>query len=162
MTKASEVLDTLIESLEGLRDPIDKLQELESENDRLRRQLDALEQLRPHWAKGHSEDSLQAAVAQMWDALGAKNQSDAVMRIKLLRRTRPDDNKLLVIDPKSSHASVVSDIVRRTVAETRKALQAEAQAEADDAAAKLVASLIQRISVRQVLSAVTGWDTNDG
>lgn len=53
-------------------------------------EIAALEALRPHWAQGHSSDSVAAqastaALSQIWEALGATNQTEAMERVKLLQ-----------------------------------------------------------------------------
>lgn len=51
----------------------------------------ALEKLRPHWAKGYTDDGVAAqcatnALQTLWDLLRAKNQTEAVAELhKLLR-----------------------------------------------------------------------------
>lgn len=57
--------------------------------DSLQRQVDALEALRPHWAQGHSDDSIAAqtataALAQLWEMLGANNQTEAAGKLRAL------------------------------------------------------------------------------
>lgn len=49
----------------------------------LRERVNALEQMRPHWAKGYSNDSVaaqvtSAALARLWELLGVTSQTDAV------------------------------------------------------------------------------------
>ncbi len=58
----------------------------------LRRKEDAiraLERLRPHWARGFSSDSIAAQTAtialnQLWEMLGARNQTEAVQKLRSL------------------------------------------------------------------------------
>ena len=59
----------------------------------LHRQIEALEALRPHWAQGHTTDSVVAQVAtgatlQLWDMLGVTNQTDAVVELRALQNER--------------------------------------------------------------------------
>ena len=65
-------------------------EELDRQQDRiaeLKKQNEALEQLRPYWAKGFSNDSVAAqctvsAMSELHKLLGANNQTDAVIKIK--------------------------------------------------------------------------------
>lgn len=73
----------------------DRVTELEAENARLRRQVAALESLRPHWAEGHSSDSAAAqtktsALAQVWSLLGVENQTDAMIALRSLAASAPN------------------------------------------------------------------------
>lgn len=59
------------------------------ENAGLREQVEYLESLRPHWAKGYSSDSIAAqtstsALVELWKMLGVKNQTMAVQRLREL------------------------------------------------------------------------------
>lgn len=74
----------------------DHFDEMESEIDRLKSDLyhakqsvEALESLRPHWAKGYSSDSMAAqcttaALAGLWQMLGVDNQTAAMDRLRKL------------------------------------------------------------------------------
>jgi len=49
--------------------------------------LAELEAMRPHWAQGHTTDSLVAlsatnALSELWQIMGVDNQTDAVARLK--------------------------------------------------------------------------------
>lgn len=62
--------------------------------DALHTQVERLEALRPHWAQGHSDDSIAAqhatnALNQLWSLLGAKNQTQAVQELSKLVSTFP-------------------------------------------------------------------------
>lgn len=62
---------------------------LQLENSRLTDRVGALESLRPHWAKGHSADSVAAqastaALSQLWSILGVDNQTAAVAAARRL------------------------------------------------------------------------------
>ena len=67
-------------------------QEIESLRDECRRLTDrneALEGLRPHWAKGYSSDSMAAqsatgALSQLWKTLGAHDQTQAMTKLREL------------------------------------------------------------------------------
>lgn len=55
--------------------------------DELTQEIQGLEALRPHWAKGFSSDSVAAqtqavALSQIWEALGVKDQTSALMKLK--------------------------------------------------------------------------------
>lgn len=59
----------------------------------LQAQIDALELLRPHWAKGYSSDSIAAqttitALNQIWSILGVDNQTAAMDRLRQLTATK--------------------------------------------------------------------------
>ncbi len=56
----------------------------------LERSVKTLESLRPHWAQGYTSDSIAAqgsiaSLAQLWDMLGATNQTEAVERVTILQ-----------------------------------------------------------------------------
>ena len=56
----------------------------------LQRSVTALETLRPAWAMGHTSDSVAAqasaaALAQVWRALGAANQTEAMVALRGLQ-----------------------------------------------------------------------------
>jgi benzoyl-CoA reductase/2-hydroxyglutaryl-CoA dehydratase subunit BcrC/BadD/HgdB len=60
---------------------------LANEIERLRRKVNALEGMRPHWAQGYTSDSIAAqtsiaALSQIWKLLGADNQTDAIHFLK--------------------------------------------------------------------------------
>lgn len=55
----------------------------------LQAKIDALERLRPHWAKGFTSDSIAAqttitALNQIWSMLGVDNQTAAMDRLRQL------------------------------------------------------------------------------
>lgn len=62
----------------------------------LERKVEALESLRPVWAQGFTSDS-QAAQAwasstkQLWDLLGVRNQTHAVLKLRAANTTQPAD-----------------------------------------------------------------------
>lgn len=61
----------------------DKLAALAADVSRVSRSVAALEELRPHWAQGHTSDSVAAqvttvALGQLWRILGVTNQTEAV------------------------------------------------------------------------------------
>lgn len=71
-----------------------KLQELINENYNLKRQVEALEQLRPLWAQGYTSDGQAAqatgnALTQLWEMLGADNQTAAVAQLNKLKSAPP-------------------------------------------------------------------------
>ena len=56
----------------------------------LRERVVALEKLRPHWAKGYTNDSVAAqmcaaALSNLWEALEVKNQTEAIQQIERLQ-----------------------------------------------------------------------------
>lgn len=56
---------------------------------KMRDQIDHLESLRPHWAKGYSSDSVAAqvnltALMQLWELLGVSDQTAAVLKMTSL------------------------------------------------------------------------------
>lgn len=56
----------------------------------LERSVKTLESLRPHWAQGYTSDSMAAqastaALSQLWEMLGATNQTEAVQRVTILQ-----------------------------------------------------------------------------
>lgn len=62
---------------------------LQAELDEARQSIKALESLRPHWAQGYSSDSMAAqsktaALSDIWEALGASNQTEAMGRLRKL------------------------------------------------------------------------------
>ena len=70
----------VVEGAKLIRQQADKIAELEKQNE-------ALEQLRPYWAKGFSNDSVAAqctvsAMSELHKLLGVNNQTDAVIKIK--------------------------------------------------------------------------------
>ncbi|MES2783604.1 MAG: hypothetical protein V4657_12480 [Pseudomonadota bacterium] len=53
----------------------------------LKQQKEYIESMRPHWAQGYSDDSMAAqastgALAEVWDMLGVKNQTDCMARLR--------------------------------------------------------------------------------
>lgn len=68
----------------------DRIEELEAKLARSERHNEALEELRPVWAQGWTGDSQAAqvsssALAQLWEMLGASNQTQAVEALAELR-----------------------------------------------------------------------------
>jgi len=62
---------------------------LAAENKALRDQVERLEKLRPHWAKGYTSDGVAAqcatgALQSLWDLLGAKHQTEAMQKLRAL------------------------------------------------------------------------------
>jgi hypothetical protein len=56
-----------------------------------KRRVDALEELRPHWTQGYSDDSIAAqaataALAQVWRILGAEDQTQCMEKLGSLFR----------------------------------------------------------------------------
>lgn len=59
------------------------------ERDEALERVAALEQLRPHWAKGYTSDSATAqaataALTELWKLLGVENQTMAVLRLRAM------------------------------------------------------------------------------
>lgn len=80
--------DLLVEEFQALRD------EAEAQSLRADQYRDYCESMRPHWAKGYTDDSMAAqaqttALAQLWDALGVKDQTAAIQRVKKLLDQEP-------------------------------------------------------------------------
>jgi hypothetical protein len=70
-----------------------RIKALEAENARLERANEALEQLRPVWAQGWTEDSMAAqasssALSELWEMLGAGNQTQAVSTLAAFRQAQ--------------------------------------------------------------------------
>ena len=68
----------------------DRIEELEAKLARSERRNEALEELRPVWAQGWTDDSQAAqgssnALAQLWEMLGASNQTQAVEALAELK-----------------------------------------------------------------------------
>jgi len=66
-----------------------KKAELKAEIIRLQSNIEVLEAMRPHWAKGYSSDSMAAqaqtcALSQVWTALGVDNQTDCMEKLRRL------------------------------------------------------------------------------
>lgn len=66
---------------------VNEVETLRSTNRRLTDSIAALEKLRPHWAQGHTSDSIAAqvnlaATVGMWEALGVSDQTEAMQRIR--------------------------------------------------------------------------------
>ena len=64
----------------------------------LQRRVTALETLRPAWAMGHTSDSVAAqasaaALAQVWCALGAANQTEAMVALRGLQEANAKQHK---------------------------------------------------------------------
>ncbi len=62
----------------------------------LERKVDALESLRPVWAQGFTSDSRAAqtwasAAKQLWDLLGVRNQTEAVLKLRAQSTPQPAD-----------------------------------------------------------------------
>ena len=71
----------------------DRIEELEGKLARSERYNEALEELRPVWAQGWTDDSQAAqvsssALAQLWEMLGASNQTQAVEALAKLKGTK--------------------------------------------------------------------------
>lgn len=54
---------------------------------------EVMEQLRPHWAQGYSDDSMAAqastsALSEIWVALGVDNQTDAMEKLRELKENQ--------------------------------------------------------------------------
>ena len=69
-----------------------RLTSLNEENDSI---ITHLESLRPHWAKGYTDESVAAqaatgALTELWEMLGVKNQTQAALAIESLQ-ARTDD-----------------------------------------------------------------------
>lgn len=79
-----------------------KILELKAENKALKEELSKkddiiqyIEDLRPHWASGHSSDGVAAqcsyaALTTLWQMINVKNQTEAVIRILQLISTEKD------------------------------------------------------------------------
>jgi hypothetical protein len=68
----------------------DENNDVVNETERLRRQVEALEALRPVWAQGHTNDGLAAqtfgnALSEIWRLLGVRDQTGAVAAIRDLQ-----------------------------------------------------------------------------
>ena len=68
----------------------DRIEELEGKLARLVRKIEGLEALRPVWAHGWTDDSVAAqtssnALSQLWEMLGAKDQTQAVATLAELK-----------------------------------------------------------------------------
>ena len=68
----------------------DRIEELEGKLARLVRKIEGLEALRPVWAHGWTDDSVAAqtssnALSQLWEMLGAKDQTQAVAALEELK-----------------------------------------------------------------------------
>lgn len=81
------------EARERLRKLIEPVEEYisvaEQEICELRLSVKTLEDLRPHWAKGYSSDSMAAqastaALSDIWTAIGASNQTECMDKIASL------------------------------------------------------------------------------
>lgn len=77
----------------GVSKYIAKLREevsvVSSDNERLENTISALEELRPHWAQGYTDDSMAAqastnAKADMWKLLNASSQTEAMSKLRTL------------------------------------------------------------------------------
>ena len=96
LTEHSFLKDTeiaMMPVINMLRQQADRIAELEKQNE-------ALEQLRPYWAKGFSNDSVAAqctvsAMSELHKLLGANNQTDAVIKIKQQQKRIAELEKLL-------------------------------------------------------------------
>lgn len=79
------------------------VQEIEELRDKCRCLTDshsALEQQRPYWAKGYSSDSVAAqsatgAISQLWELLGANNQTTAITNLRSLKNDNTKQRELL-------------------------------------------------------------------
>lgn len=81
-----KVAEKAVEEISVLHTRIDKLED----------ELEGLESLRPHWAQGFTEDSVaaqssQAALSQLWELIGAKDQTQAVQILKASKENNHPD-----------------------------------------------------------------------
>jgi hypothetical protein len=65
---------------------------------RLKGRIEHLEEIRPHWAKGYSGDSIAAqaatgALSSLWKQLGVRNQTDAEQMISRLMKNRERERR---------------------------------------------------------------------
>ena len=77
-----EIADEMLDARLGTRAVDARVAELE-------KQVAALEELRPHWAKGYTSDSMAAqgatgALQSLWKMLGAKDQTQAALKLNAL------------------------------------------------------------------------------
>jgi hypothetical protein len=93
----------LAKSLE--HEAADEIERLRAERDAAVSKLYNLEALRPHWAKGHSTDSVAAQVAtsalsQVWTFLGVSDQTQCVQKLRavLAERDRLREALQLIAD----------------------------------------------------------------
>ncbi|MGY2429595.1 hypothetical protein [Pseudomonas tolaasii] len=68
---------------------------MQDEIDELRNKVEALEAMRPHWAKGYTSDSVAAqgqtsALSQVWEALGVNDQTACILKLRALITTAGD------------------------------------------------------------------------
>ncbi len=82
------------EEVDALRAVDERLVEMQLKHDtrikELEEKLTVLEAARPHWAQGYTSDGVaaqvsSAALSQIWDQLGAKNQTDAMEALSMLK-----------------------------------------------------------------------------
>lgn len=105
-------------------DPAMLLEAVEKQNEdlahqveTLRAQVEHLESLRPHWAKGFSSDSIAAqgqttALNQLWALLGVKDQTAAVDALKkLTAKPLPDLAFLRSVEAKGEEGVVINRMV---------------------------------------------------
>ncbi|NTF69398.1 hypothetical protein [Rhizobium rhizogenes] len=74
-----------VEELDGEPQLVDRLREAQAK-------IEALESMRPHWAKGYSSDGIAAqvtaaALSTIWKLLGVDNQTAAMEKLRDLIKT---------------------------------------------------------------------------
>lgn len=67
----------------------DEIERLEEKINELEVSNKYLEEMRPHWAKGYTSDGVAAQTSfgslnALWELLGVNNQTDAVIKLRLL------------------------------------------------------------------------------
>jgi hypothetical protein len=91
-------MSDIVRDIMKLRNPeapeaADEIERLRAERDAAVSKLYNLEALRPHWAKGHSTDSVAAQVAtsalsQVWTFLGVSDQTQCVQKLRAVLAER--------------------------------------------------------------------------
>lgn len=85
--QARELLRKSVSPVENYIEATERLVcELRSE---LKQTNQYVEEMRPHWAQGYSDDSMAAqastsALAEVWSALGVNNQTDCMQKLRLI------------------------------------------------------------------------------
>jgi hypothetical protein len=87
--KLSEVLEHGEWQIDQMEDQANRVPELEE-------QIKSLEELRPVWAQGFTNDSMAAqananAISDVWALLGATNQTEAMEKLRKLLEKEPTD-----------------------------------------------------------------------
>ena len=166
--RAGEVLERLrgrpdaIEDVDRLRDEAaDLITAFLAQNAALRGRVEAMEHLRPIWAHGWTDDSAAAqasgsALAQLWQMLGASNQTEAVTKLRALlaqnAALRAERDALIECNGQASvRAESAEDRAEAAEAE-RDALRAERD-DWQEAAAR--AEQEERIRTRQLADETT-------